>query len=93
MSIVHYKLIVRGRVQGVFFRASTQKMAKQLAITGTVKNTATGDVEIIATGESEAMQKFIQWCHKGPLPAKVTEVIIEPFIDSIEHTGFSIISR
>ncbi|MBT3813627.1 MAG: acylphosphatase [Gammaproteobacteria bacterium] len=90
MSIDHYKLTIRGRVQGVFFRASTQKMANKLAISGTVKNTAAGDVEIIAIGEHQAMQKFIQWCHKGSLPAKVEEVIIEPLVDSVEHTGFMI---
>ncbi|HIG65489.1 MAG TPA: acylphosphatase [Methyloprofundus sp.] len=90
MSIDHYKLTIRGRVQGVFFRASTQKMANKLAISGTVKNTAAGDVEIIAIGEHQAMQKFIHWCHKGSLPAKVEEVIIEPLVDSVEHTGFMI---
>ena len=90
MPIEHYKLIVKGRVQGVFFRASTQKMASKLTITGTVKNTAIGDVEIIASGESQAMQAFIQWCHKGPLPAKVTEVIVESYSDSVVHTDFVI---
>lgn len=90
MSVEHYKLTVRGRVQGVFFRASAQKMAKKLGISGTVKNTAAGDVEIIAIGEHQAMQDFIHWCHKGSLPAKVTKVIAEPLVDSVEYTGFMI---
>ena len=85
------KILVKGRVQGVFFRASTQKKAKQYVIKGTVKNTATGDVEIIALGEQQGMQQFIQWCHKGPLSAKVTEVIVEPYYDSVEYTEFTII--
>jgi len=93
MPIEHYKITVKGRVQGVFFRASTQKKASQLDIIGAVKNAPTGDVEIIATGEKQAMQKFIKWCHKGPLAAKVTEVVVEPLTDSIEHTGFTIIKH
>lgn len=91
MSIKHYKLTVKGRVQGVFFRASTQKKAQLFAITGTVRNTSKGHVEIIASGKSEAMQQFILWCHKGPLTAKVTEVLVEPYVGSIDYTEFTII--
>jgi len=89
----HCKILVKGRVQGVFFRASTQKKAKQLAIKGTVKNTAAGDVEIIAVAEPQAMQQFIQWCHKGSLPAKVTEVIVDPLDSSADYTEFTIIEH
>lgn len=85
------KITVKGRVQGVFFRASTQKKALLLGITGTVKNTIKGEVEIIAKGEHRAMQEFIQWCHKGSLPAKVTEVITESCDNSEEYTEFTII--
>ena len=91
MLIEYYKLTVKGRVQGVFFRASTQKIANQLAITGTVKNTSAGHVEIIASGEQQSIQAFIQWCHKGSLPAKVTEVIVEPLVDTVDYKGFTII--
>ena len=91
MPLEHCKITVKGRVQGIFFRASTQKMASQLAIKGAVKNTPAGNVEIIAAGEKKAMQEFIKWCHKGPLAAKVTEVIVEPFTGSVDHTGFIII--
>lgn len=91
MQLEYYKLTVKGRVQGVFFRASTQKTARKLSIIGTVRNTAAGDVEIIAAGEQQAIHDFIQWCHKGPLPAKVTEVIVERSVASAEHTEFSVI--
>ena len=70
MPLECYKLTVKGRVQGVFFRASTRKKAQRLAINGFVKNTPAGNVEIIAAGEQLAMQEFIQWCHKGPITAK-----------------------
>jgi len=74
-----YKINISGRVQGVYFRAYTQKRAKQLSITGSVKNCSDGSVEIIALGEEAALQKFIQWCHKGPLLAKVTEVKLSAY--------------
>lgn len=91
MPIEHYKLTVKGRVQGVFFRASTQKKANLLAIKGTARNTTEGDVEIMAMGEPQAMQQFIQWCHKGPLPAKVTKVLVEPLTTLMDYTEFTII--
>lgn len=91
MHIEHFRLTVKGRVQGVFFRASTQKKANLLAIKGTARNTAEGDVEIMAIGEPQAMQQFIKWCHKGPLTAKVTEVKVEPITEPIDYTKFSII--
>lgn len=86
-----FKIIVKGRVQGVYFRAFTQKMAKKLAIYGTVKNCPDGSVEIIAIAEQAAMEKFIQWCHKGPLLAKVSEVILTPLNDAMPFTRFDII--
>ena len=70
------KIIIQGRVQGVYFRAFTRKTARKLAITGTVKNLPTGQVEIIATADAIAMEAFIKWCHQGPLMAKVTKVNI-----------------
>ncbi|TXL15055.1 acylphosphatase [Methylococcaceae bacterium HT4] len=92
MPIECNKIVVKGRVQGVFFRASTLKKAKHFAIKGTVRNTSAGDVEIIALGEQQAMQQFIQWCHKGPIPPKVTAaVIVEPLKDAADYTEFTIL--
>jgi len=71
------KLIIFGKVQGVFYRAQTQIQAKQLGIFGTVKNLPDGTVQVIAEGELEAMIKFINWCHRGPLLAKVNHVVTE----------------
>ncbi|NOQ17362.1 MAG: acylphosphatase [Methyloprofundus sp.] len=85
------KIIVQGRVQGVYFRAFTRKTALKLSITGTVKNRADGHVEIIATADIIAMEDFIKWCHKGPLLAKVTDVSVSP-LTTVEHfNGFDII--
>ena len=70
------QLIIKGRVQGVFFRATAKDMADELGITGWVKNTDEGNVEIIATGTEEQLRKFIEWCKKGPRKAIVTDVEI-----------------
>jgi len=74
MKSVH--LIISGRVQGVYFRAFTQKQAVKLAIKGYVCNKADGSVEVIAYAKPEKLEAFVNWCHKGPLLAKVKQVIV-----------------
>lgn len=71
-------ITVKGRVQGVFFRASAQEAAVDCEVTGWVRNTDEGDVELMATGSEEALKKFVNWCRKGPRRAEVSDVIIEP---------------
>lgn len=63
-----------GRVQGVFYRASTSDIAKQLSIVGWVKNMRDGTVLIHAEGTKENIDRLITWCHKGPMLASVTKV-------------------
>ncbi len=70
-------LIVRGRVQGVYYRAGTEKSAQGLGLTGWVRNCSDGSVEIHAEGTKEKIEKFIEWCRKGPVLASVKEVDIE----------------
>jgi len=90
----HVKIIVKGRVQGVSFRAFTLKSAKKHGIYGTVKNRADGDVEIIASGTMQAMENFSHDCRKGPLFAKVTELnTIELPSPVILFTDFRIIDQ
>ena len=67
-------LFVRGRVQGVFFRASTQKKAESLGLFGWVKNDSDGSVEIHAEGDPTQLEAFIAWCRKGPPLASVKDV-------------------
>jgi acylphosphatase len=64
----------KGRVQGVFFRASSKSRAMDLGIKGWVKNEANGDVLIHAQGEPDKMKAFIEWCHSGPEFSKVSTV-------------------
>ena len=66
--------IVRGRVQGVFFRASTQREAKREGLTGWVANRADGSVEIVVEGEDETLREFLGWVQRGPTGAQIDRV-------------------
>ena len=66
------RIIVYGHVQGVFFRASAQTQASELGITGWVRNLQDGTVEVYAEGNQNALNRFIEWCRKGPPSAKVS---------------------
>lgn len=67
---------ISGRVQNVGFRFHTRKAARELNITGFVKNQPDGSVYVEAAGEQEILDQFILWCHKGPSWARVDEVKI-----------------
>ena len=77
MQKVHKVIIVKGKVQGVFFRTNTKRTADGLDIHGQVKNLEDGSVWIAAEGEESAMEMFIAWCRHGPPLAKVTGITIE----------------
>lgn len=68
------RLLVTGLVQGVFFRANAQRMAKKFSVKGWVKNLLNGDLEIVAEGNKEDLHQFISWCHQGPPGAIVKNV-------------------
>lgn len=86
------KIQVSGRVQGVYFRRFTKNKAKALGIAGTVKNMEDGRVEIIAQAERDILQPFIQWCHKGPITARVDHVeLIEMQVDVKKFDSFEVI--
>jgi len=76
MEKIHKQILVKGNVQGVYFRASTKTIADNLGITGEVKNLPDGNVCITAEGSESKMEAFIAWCRQGPPSAKVTELII-----------------
>ena len=71
------RLSITGRVQGVFFRAETKKLADQLGLTGWVKNCEDGSVEVHAEGQMEKLKELEAWCRKGPSAAIVERVIVE----------------
>ncbi len=67
-------LIVRGMVQGVFFRASAQREARRLGLTGWVKNRGDGAVEVVAEGEEEGVKDLLAWTQRGPSTARIEQV-------------------
>lgn len=71
---MHRQVIVRGRVQGVFFRASCQQEASRLGVSGWVANQPDGSVEAVFEGSSDAVAAMIEWCHRGPAHAEVDSV-------------------
>ena len=68
-------MIVKGRVQGVWFRETTRREAVSLGISGWVRNLSDGTVEVLAEGGEDGMVEFVSWCHKGPSSANVKQII------------------
>jgi len=68
------RFLVRGKVQGVFFRASTRDQARRLGLRGFARNLADGRVEVLAAGSSEAVDALGRWLEHGPPQARVEEV-------------------
>jgi acylphosphatase len=74
MAQIRRRLIIEGRVQGVFFRDSTRQEARSLQLTGWVKNRRDGGVEVIVEGPEDSVRRLIRWCHQGPPAANVNRV-------------------
>ncbi len=70
-------LIIYGKVQGVFYRASARDKALRIGISGWVKNIPEGRVEAVFEGEKNRVNRMIEWCKKGPSYSQVDEVAIE----------------
>jgi acylphosphatase len=70
------RCVVKGRVQGVHYRASTQQRARQAGIVGYARNLPDGSVEVLACGDVGAIAEFVTWLWKGPSAAKVTDVMV-----------------
>lgn len=71
------RFTIKGRVQGVFFRASTRQVAESLAVTGHAINLSDGNVEVLACGEAAALDKLAAWLKDGPPSASVTAVSVQ----------------
>ena len=69
------RFIVHGKVQGVWFRASTRDVAVRLGLTGHARNLANGDVEVLAMGDAEAIATLAVWLQQGPPLARVDAVL------------------
>ncbi|MGH7900195.1 MAG: acylphosphatase [Thermodesulfobacteriota bacterium] len=90
MTRERVRIIVHGRVQGVFYRAQTVDIATDLNLKGWVKNRDDGKVEVVAEGERLDLERLTEWCGKGPKHALVTktEIFWEAFTG--EFNNFTI---
>ena len=90
MPLKRIHAIVSGRVQGVYYRASTEIEARRLGVTGWVRNLSNGDVEFEAEGAEDAIDALIKWAYQGPEMAKVTRIDVETIRISKENHSFDI---
>ena len=77
MEVEEIRCVVKGKVQGVFYRDFVSKHARHLALTGFVRNTPDFTVEVVAQGYRDKLEKFLEHVRKGPFLAKVSDVAVE----------------
>jgi acylphosphatase len=92
MVVKRARILLKGKVQGVFFRDFAKQNANKLGIVGYAKNLRNGDLEIVAQGEGEKIDEFVRVCKSGPIFAKVEDVAVdfEGFDDESEYEFFDI---
>jgi acylphosphatase len=83
-------VVVRGRVQGVSFRATTADEARRRNLVGWVLNTAEGNVELEAEGEAQSIDDLVAWCKIGPPAARVDRVEVRPQQPKATETSFQV---
>ena len=83
------RCLVSGKVQGVFYRASTAEHAKKLGIVGYAKNLPDGRVEVLACGEEAQVKQLIDWLWEGPPAAQVQAVAVQDADASLAPKDFS----
>ena len=82
--------VVSGRVQGVFFRASSRRIAQALGISGWVRNRPDGTVEVFAQGDPDSLDEFVAWLHEGPPDAHVADVEVADADVVARMVGFDV---
>lgn len=73
-AVIRRRVVVEGRVQGVFFRDTCRREATAAGVAGWVRNLGDGRVEVVAEGDPEAVDRLVAWCRRGPSRAVVTGV-------------------
>ncbi len=91
MSNQRIRIIVTGKVQGVFFRQALKVMAKKNDVFGWVKNLENGRVEAVLEGDEEKINRLVEWSHGGPANARVEDVEIHNEKFSGEFTKFDVL--
>ena len=89
MSRVRRRVVVRGHVQGVFFRDSVRGLAERYGVAGWVANRRDGAVEAVFEGEPDAVERLIRFCREGPRGARVSDVEVSEE-EPVAEAGFSV---
>jgi len=84
-------LMISGKVQGVFFRKSTQENAFALGLSGYAKNLPSGEVEVVIQGLENSVEKLAEWCHRGPDSGRVDQVIKKDVENPEKYVGFKVL--
>ena len=90
---VRARLVIRGRVQGVWYRGSMHEEARRLGASGWVRNDPDGSVSAEVEGSRDVVDAVIAWAHHGPTGARVTEVTVEWLAPRGEQRGAFAIAR
>ncbi len=90
MAQKRVQVVITGRVQGVGYRASCQRQAVALGLTGWVRNRWDGTVEALIEGEAAAVDALVDWCREGPPIADVSGVEVSPLPDAPPEQGFRV---
>ena len=90
MAARRVHLLITGLVQGVSYRANTMELARRLGVRGWVRNLANGEVECVAEGPDEGLDRLIAWCRRGPLSARVESVVVTEAPDDARFDGFEV---
>jgi acylphosphatase len=89
MGHVTCTILVRGRVQGVWYRGAAVEEARRLGLGGTVRNLADGAVEVVASGPREGVEHLVAWCRRGPPAARVEDVELRWHAEPVRFASFS----
>ena len=84
------KILVKGRVQGVFFRQGVLEAAIRLSVKGYVRNLPSGDVEALACGDKNAVEALLKYCSVGPSYADVSDITSE-IVENSNYDSFRIL--
>ncbi|MEX0603211.1 MAG: acylphosphatase [Marinobacter sp.] len=77
MGQQRWRLLIEGRVQGVYYRTSARARAEELGITGSVRNLSDGRVELLAEGDEQALIQLLDWCWDGSPEANVQHIDVK----------------
>ena len=88
MTDARARVVIRGRVQGVFFRAEAAERARSLGLAGWVRNNRDGTVEAVFQGDRDLIESMVAWCRRGPAGASVEDVEVE-WTETRDERGFA----